>query len=481
MFFIPIFNDDFEFKRLPFITIFIILLNVTVFIFTSQIVSRQMKGINKINVKLYNFTIELIMENQNIDYMEEGYPVMDANFLEKIKADTTFDHDSDTYREWENCYNQFWDITTQLLYYKWGATPEKLSFITLISAMFIHGSFLHLFFNMLFLWLVGLNIEDDWGRPVFLAIYLIGGITSTLVYSAISADKSIPLIGASGAISVVMGAFMIRHFKTRIRYFYFILLIFYPFWGFVNIPAYVALPLWFIQQIFGASMSAKLNSNVAYWAHISGFLFGVVAGLFIKFTGLEKKVLQPLIEEDREKIKISNNMQNAINSIDNSNYDDATNFLKIHLQDNRNDIDALNLLITSMVKTGNILEASHYCEYIAERADLLHQDLMNLYVMMTDDNIFDYATPKTLFIFSNYFLKKSKYVDAIDMCIEICKKDNVKLKKLAMLRIIKLDFEIEKYSQAKEHYLILKRNFPDSIELINAYNLLKSKGLVDEK
>jgi len=481
MFFIPIFNEDFEFKRLPFITIFIILLNVIVFIFTSQIVSRQMKGINKINVKLYNITIELIMENKNIEYMEKGYPVIDANFLERIKSDTCFDHESNMYKEWENCHNQFEDIRSQLLYYKWGATPEKLSIITLISAMFIHGSFFHLFFNMLFLWLVGLNIEDDWGRPVFLSIYLIGGIISTLVYSAISADKSIPLIGASGAISVVMGAFMIRHFKTRIRYFYFILLIFYPLWGFINIPAFVVLPLWFIQQIFGASMSAKLNSGVAYWAHISGFLFGAVAGLFIKFTGLEKNILEPLIEEEREKIKISNNMQMALDSIDNSKYKDAINFLKIHLQEHRNDIDALNLLITSMVKTDNKLEASHYCEYIAERADMLHQDLMNLYVMMTDDNIFDYATPKTLLIFSNYFLNKSKYVDAIDMCIEICKKDNVKLKRLALLKIIKLNLDIEKYSQVKEYYLILKRNFPDSIELINAYNLIKSKGLINEK
>lgn len=181
-----------------------------------------------------------------------------------------------------------------------GATPEHLNIITLITAMFIHASFFHLFFNMLFLWLVGLNIEDDWGRIVFILLYIIGGIFSSLIYAGMSTNKGIPLIGASGAISVIMGAFMIRHFKTRIRYFYFILLIFYPIWGTINIPAYVALPLWFIEQIFGASMSAHANGGVAYWAHISGFLFGVAAGLIIRFTGLEKNVLEPKIEEDRE-------------------------------------------------------------------------------------------------------------------------------------------------------------------------------------
>ncbi|NIA23617.1 MAG: rhomboid family intramembrane serine protease, partial [Proteobacteria bacterium] len=274
MFLIPIFNEDFEFKRLPYITITLILLNTIIFFFTSNIVSHQMDHLGKVATKLNRTTVQLIIENKAPEYFNKNLIGFHESTFNKIAKDSTFNRNSDLYTKWSTYYNEYKSMKKNSFYNKWGVTPAHLNIITLITAMFIHVSFFHLFFNMLFLWLVGLNIEDDWGRIVFVLLYLVGGIFSSLIYAGMSGDKGIPLIGASGAISVIMGAFMVRHFKTRIRYFYFILLIFYPIWGIINIPAYVVLPFWFLEQIFGASMSAHANGGVAYWAHIGGFLFG---------------------------------------------------------------------------------------------------------------------------------------------------------------------------------------------------------------
>ncbi|RKX65818.1 hypothetical protein DRP44_05495 [candidate division TA06 bacterium] len=480
MFLIPIFNEDFEFKRLPYITIGLIILNTIIFFFTSNIVSHEMNRLRKVATELNRTTVQLIIENKAPEYFNKNLMGFDESTLGKIEKDSTIKRNSELYKKWITYYNEYKSLKKNFFYNKWGATPEHLNIITLITAMFIHASFFHLFFNMLFLWLVGLNIEDDWGRIVFILLYIIGGIFSSLIYAGMSTNKGIPLIGASGAISVIMGAFMIRHFKTRIRYFYFILLIFYPIWGTINIPAYVALPLWFIEQIFGASMSAHANGGVAYWAHISGFLFGVVAGLIIRFTGLEKNVLEPKIEEDREKIKLSPEMKAALNYIDKEEYTKAIERLRKHIEKNRNDIDAYNLLVDSLVKNEQGDEAIPYYEKIVELSSSNDKAMMHAYANMVDQKLLEKANPKTLFSIGNYFYRKKQYLDAADMYKYVIDRGNKVLSRIALLKIIYVYVEIERFTDAKKFLSILKEKFPDSMEYINAVNTLNKKGAFNE-
>ena len=156
--------------------------------------------------------------------------------------------------------------------------PEPL---TLITSQFLHGGFAHLFGNMLFLWIFGNNIEDQLGHVKYLIFYLACGILAALSQWFFSTQSGIPALGASGAIAGVLGAYILRFPRARVR----TLLFLGPFITFPDIPAIFFLGIWFLQQaLYGvASLNVEStigmeNGGVAYWAHIGGFVFGAVLG-----------------------------------------------------------------------------------------------------------------------------------------------------------------------------------------------------------
>lgn len=183
-----------------------------------------------------------------------------------------------------------------MFYRKYGYIPSQGNIFTMFSSMFLHGGFMHLFGNMLFLWLSGCNIEDLWGRLVYPIFYILGGIFAAILHGVMFPQSDIPLIGASGAIAAVMGAFLIRLYSTKIYFVYFILLGFRPIRGRFTAPAYVMLPLWFLQQLWEGFMSAG-GSGVAFWAHVGGFVFGAVIALGMKFSGIEEKYIAPALDK----------------------------------------------------------------------------------------------------------------------------------------------------------------------------------------
>jgi membrane associated rhomboid family serine protease len=143
-----------------------------------------------------------------------------------------------------------------------------------ITSMFLHGSWMHLIGNMWFLWLFGNNIEDSMTRPRFVAFYLLCGIAAALLQVAFNPDSIIPMVGASGAISGVMGAYLVLY--PRVRVFTLVPLGFF----FTNIalPAWVMLIYWAVLQLVGGftSIGGEETGGVAFWAHLGGFLAGVV-------------------------------------------------------------------------------------------------------------------------------------------------------------------------------------------------------------
>jgi membrane associated rhomboid family serine protease len=156
-----------------------------------------------------------------------------------------------------------------------GSAPDQAPWwVTVFTSMFMHGSLLHLGGNMLFLWIFGNNIEDSMSRARFVAFYLLGGIAALLAQVLIDTDSTVPTIGASGAIAAVLGGYAILYPRARVITLVFIIIIF----TIIELPALVVLGLWFLLQLLPAFTQPVVDSGggVAYFAHIGGFVFGLI-------------------------------------------------------------------------------------------------------------------------------------------------------------------------------------------------------------
>jgi membrane associated rhomboid family serine protease len=159
---------------------------------------------------------------------------------------------------------------------QWAAVPAQIvsghHWITILTAMFMHGSWSHIIGNMIFLWAFAPEIEDVMGRGRYLVFYLVGGLVAMLAQIAVDPRSTVPNLGASGAIAAVMGAFLVTYPRDQIR----TLLFIFVFARIRFIPAALLIGFWFLTQLFHAGRVAQVQtSGVAYLAHIGGFIFGV--------------------------------------------------------------------------------------------------------------------------------------------------------------------------------------------------------------
>lgn len=152
------------------------------------------------------------------------------------------------------------------------ALPAEIARIpadfTLLTSMFLHGSFVHLLGNMLFLWVLGDNVEDALGHLRFVLFYLLSGVAAALAHALTDPGSTVPMIGASGAISGVIGAYLVLHPRAPIRTLVVRMV--------VVLPAYVVLGLWIAFQFVNAWLAGPVGAGVAWWAHIGGFFAGAV-------------------------------------------------------------------------------------------------------------------------------------------------------------------------------------------------------------
>jgi membrane associated rhomboid family serine protease len=173
----------------------------------------------------------------------------------------------------------------EALVYRWGVVPARIALwpqqpavlLTLISSTFLHGGWAHLIGNMLYLGIFGDNVEDRLGHGRFLLFYLGGGIVSGLVQVWFTSGSPAPAIGASGAVAAVLGAYMVLYPAAGVR------VIIPPlfFFGSISVPAIFTLGLWFVAQFFNGlfslgAMSAAVAGGVAWWAHVGGFVTGMI-------------------------------------------------------------------------------------------------------------------------------------------------------------------------------------------------------------
>lgn len=172
------------------------------------------------------------------------------------------------------------DDALQAFVYRYGVIPREFGWGSALTAMFVHGGWMHLAGNLLSLWIFGDNVEDRMGHGRFLAFFLAAGFFGNVAQTAASPESAVPLVGASGAIAGVMGAYLVLFPYSRILVLIFLLV----YIDVVEIPAVVFLAFWFgMQLLSGVGQLANIpGANVGFWAHVGGFVAGVLGVWLLK-------------------------------------------------------------------------------------------------------------------------------------------------------------------------------------------------------
>ena len=200
----------------------------------------------------------------------------------------------------------FWQVSLgasggEIAIYEFGMIPARLfgtaaldpeltavpAWSTMFTSMFMHGGWLHLGFNMLFLWIFGDNVEDCMGHARYLIFYLVCGVAAALAQAFVSPGSTIPMVGASGAISGVLGAYLLLHPRATVRTVIFLGI----FVTMMHLPALIVLGLWFLMQLVSAAFSNSGEAGVAFWAHVGGFVAGMA--LVPLFKKRDVELFQP--------------------------------------------------------------------------------------------------------------------------------------------------------------------------------------------
>ena len=200
----------------------------------------------------------------------------------------------------------FWQVSLgasggESAIYEFGMIPARLfgtaaldpeltavpAWSTVFTSMFMHGGWLHLGFNMLFLWIFGDNVEDSMGHARYLIFYLVCGVAAALAQAFVSPGSTIPMVGASGAISGVLGAYLLLHPRATVRTVIFLGV----FMTMMHLPALIVLGLWFLMQLVSAAFSNSGEAGVAFWAHVGGFVAGMA--LVPLFKKRDVELFQP--------------------------------------------------------------------------------------------------------------------------------------------------------------------------------------------
>lgn len=299
---VPTGHENLEGRRWPWITIGIIVLNVVVFGVTYS--NLEADSVRASEVKLKTLLVAAshphVQMSDDQRQLVESVKRSNPKLWERMedperRPEGNWDLEMRQYEQREASAEmaaldtQLKEIRSRSILEKYAYHPTKRDLSTYITSAFLHGGWFHIIFNMWFLWLAGSVIEDAWGRVLYPVFYAMGCFASLFAHTRAHPDSILAVIGASGAVAALMGAFLVRHFSTKINFLLIWFLGFIPRIYRFKSPAWLMLPLWLLAQLFWGSMEGE-NGGVAYWAHVGGFTIGVVVALGMKFSGLEKKM-----------------------------------------------------------------------------------------------------------------------------------------------------------------------------------------------
>lgn len=359
-------------RRFPVVTVGLIIINCLVFLATTKTIEKSQYNFARVAKDLIEYEVSLM---RNHDFTRYKRYVNDSetlnleaiqhdinDFRKEIKAGRVLEKNSPEYNKWKYLNDAYDNAVQTSFLQKFGFVPAKFNVLGLITCLYLHGGWLHLIGNMLFLWVMGGAIEDKWGIPTYIIFYHVSGIVASLIHYLASPSSISPTIGASGAVAGLMGAFLIRYYKTKIKIAY--LLFMYV--GKFQIPAWVVLPLWFGDQYFNA-ITYKGMTGVAVWAHIGGFLFGALFAVVLVLTGIEKKFLSPPQQKGgEEKVwkkeetvladTLDRNIEIGKELAAKGKFADALISFHAALSANPSNLEVLKLLYFTNLKMGNMEE-----------------------------------------------------------------------------------------------------------------------------
>ncbi len=171
-----------------------------------------------------------------------------------------------------------------------GYRPDRDGVVAMLTSAFAHSGWFHLIGNLMFLYVVGCNMEDRWGRGLFLAFYLLGAIVAAYAFKLSAPQGDVPLVGASGAVAAAMGAFLVFYGRATIRFLFAYWIWLRPHWHTFQAPAWGAILLWFALQVLWAFLDQGSEGGVAYSAHVGGFVYGLSLAFVLKATGFDAKL-----------------------------------------------------------------------------------------------------------------------------------------------------------------------------------------------
>ncbi|MBN2135673.1 MAG: rhomboid family intramembrane serine protease [Acidobacteria bacterium] len=369
-------------RKMPIITIALIVINTVVFLMTMKTIEVGQGSVITAEKFLLQYEIQIMQKYdhetyKNIDEHAKNLKTKNVrkelnSYREKIKSGDVVPKDSIEYKQWEEKYKSLERSRENAFLYTYGYVPGKKNYLGIFTSMYLHAGWFHLIFNMLFLWVAGSAIEDKWGIPFYIVFYHIGGIVAGLIHGLSEPTSMIPSLGASGAISALMGAFLIRHYKFYIKFIFFL-----GYFIKFKIRAYYFLPFWIGEQLLFASVDIA-DGGTAFWAHIGGFFFGMIFAAGVVLIGIEDKYLSPRLaagsssegawkkEEVVEKDSLDHNLQVGKDLMARGKYDDAIISINAALTLNPNNLDAMKVLYYANIKIGEIDEAVKIAEKMCE-------------------------------------------------------------------------------------------------------------------
>ena len=304
---IPIRHENMTARRWPVITLALIAINVVVFLFTISSIDNEGPALGDLKSHILILAAlhpELKMTpaaQHLVDSFKQSHPeawkqVQNPyrDIIDSDDAKIKMTDDASKLQDDMNALNdQFAKVSGSSIIEHYAFVPANPTAISYLTANFLHGGWMHIIGNMWFLWLAGFVLEDVWGRWLYAAFYLVAGVAALQFHAWSNPGSTTAMLGASGAVAALMGAFLFRFPKMKIEMasmFTFRFRI-YRF----KAAAYWLLPLWLLIEIFYGSMG--MSGGVAHWAHVGGFLFGAIAALAIQHSGLEQKANQAIEEK----------------------------------------------------------------------------------------------------------------------------------------------------------------------------------------
>jgi membrane associated rhomboid family serine protease len=364
---IPVGHDSDDLRHFPVVTLSLIVINVVVFLLTLSSLHSNSPELKEtiVHIRLLAANHPELQVPPSVRSLISDFQKREPKVWEAAK-----NPNRDLYDAWDakmrlmedpgvlqeemdRLAARYSELRESSLVSRYAYVPANPTWYSYITANFLHGGWMHLIGNMWFLWLAGILLEDAWGRPLYIAVYMMGGITAILVHGLMNAGSNVPMLGASGAIAALMGAFLVRFPKIRIEMMFFAIFSIYGLFRVKRffLEAFWLLPIWFLLEVFNGALVGS-HSSVAHWAHAGGFVFGVAAAFAIKSANLEHK-REKLDDEEAAANAVDHDFEQIEEFVAQDQSEEALRYLEHYLSEHADSEKALLLKQSLELKANN--------------------------------------------------------------------------------------------------------------------------------